>query len=260
MIPILPWESKNWWHSLYSLLMKPAANEQRLDLTLSTKETVIVCGILVGIASIGLAIRSRLSRYKCATELPASLFNKSTTMRGVAVWVNDSDNIRFYHTPLLFRIWYSLTGRNLGKRRGGNGIDIRSETINVRLAGIDAPELAHFGMAEQPYAREALEWLRKRVEGRPVKIKPLRIDQYQRLVASVWVRWMVFWWQNVSLEMVRNGYATMYTGMGAEYDGLKGKLEKLEQRARRKRLGMWKQLRNGTYVSPAEHKNNFRSG
>lgn len=259
MIPILPWESKSWWNFLYSLLMKPASNDH-IELTISTKETAIFCGILVGIASIGFAVRSGLKRYRCATDLPSSLFEKPSMLRGIAVWVNDSDNVRFFHTPLLFRIWYSLTGKRLRGGRNGSGIDIRSETINVRLAGIDAPELAHFGMAEQPYAKEAIEWLRKKVQGRSIKIRPLRIDQYQRLVASVWVRRLFFWWQNVSLEMVRNGYATMYTGIGAEYDGLKGKLEQLEQRARRKQLGMWQQLRTGTYVSPAEHKNNFRAG
>lgn len=226
----------------------------------TAKETLICCSVLFGIASVAVLLRYSLKRKKTALDFTSLSQNTASpsVLHGITVVVNDSDNLRFYHTPCLLSLWHFLTRTKITAKT----VDLRNETVNVRLAGIDAPELAHFGMAEQPYAREAKEWLRRMVEGKRVRIKPLRIDQYQRLVANVWVRkrWlMFFWWSNVSLEMVHNGFATIYKGCGAEYDGMKGKLEKYEEKARRRRLGMWQQLKNGTYVSPSEHKNSFRT-
>jgi len=49
-------------------------------------------------------LRSGLKRYRTATEIPLSLFQKQRKLRGLAVLVNDSDNLRLYHEPLLRRI------------------------------------------------------------------------------------------------------------------------------------------------------------
>ena len=54
----------------------------------------------------------------------------------------------------------------------------------MRLAGVDAPETAHFGREAQPYADVAQKELRKLVEGRTVWLDMALIDQYQRLVAT----------------------------------------------------------------------------
>lgn len=131
--------------------------------------------------------------------------------------------------------------------------------MNVRLAGIDAPEMAHFGGEAQPYSGEARDWLRKTTQGRFVRIQPLRVDQYGRLVASVWVRRWLFFYRNVSLAMVKSGYATVYVGMGAEYGGIRKQLEAAEQAARERRKGMWKQLQSGTFISPRAYKQQQRN-
>ena len=104
--------------------------------------------------------------------------------------------------------------------------------------------MAHFGTKSQPFAQEAKEWLTRFVQGRTVCIQLHRIDQYGRAVATVWVRrskfpWLWPVWWNVSLEMVRAGYATIYRDSGAEYNGILKDLEISEVKARKSKLGMW---------------------
>jgi endonuclease YncB( thermonuclease family) len=175
---------------------------------------------------------------------------RHSTLRGIALNANDSDNIRFLHIPTLFHL--ALHAIRPVK-------NATSSTLNIRLAGIDAPECAHWGQSAQPYSQQAKEWLSRRVAGKFVVIQPLKIDQYNRIVAAVWARkWLVFW-ECVSMEMVRAGFATVYTAGGAVYPqgsegSLKEDLQNAESIARRRRHGMWRQLASGSYVSPAEHK------
>ena len=41
-----------------------------------------------------------------------------------------------------------------------------------------------------------------------------------------------FWRRNISTEMVKNGFAVVYTAAGAEYGGIKSTLETLEATAK----------------------------
>ena len=86
-----------------------------------------------GTLSIAWFLRRSLHRYKNANDLPLSFFEgkKQKKLKGIAVSVNDSDNIRFYHQPH----FYSLFRPNLSRQ------DLKYHTINIRLAGIDAPEV-----------------------------------------------------------------------------------------------------------------------
>lgn len=123
-------------------------------------------------------------------------------------------------------------------------------------------QMAHFGSKPQPFAAEAKEWLTNFVQGRKVCIQLHRIDQYGRAVATVWVHrrkfpWLWPVWWNVSLEMVRAGYATIYRDMGAEYNGILKDLEAAEHRARRLKLGMWTQSMD-QYQSPGDFKRSMR--
>jgi endonuclease YncB( thermonuclease family) len=70
-------------------------------------------------------------RVRNAAEVPLECYTKNKKLHGWCVAVSDSDNIRFWHAPTLFH-------------RRPDSIDLKSrrlETINVRLAGIDAPEV-----------------------------------------------------------------------------------------------------------------------
>lgn len=86
-----------------------------------------------GTLSIAWLLRRSLHRYKNANDLPLSFFEgkRQKKLKGLAISVNDSDNIRFYHQPH----FYSLFKPNLSRQ------DLKYHTINIRLAGIDAPEV-----------------------------------------------------------------------------------------------------------------------
>ncbi|KAI9145966.1 hypothetical protein BKA69DRAFT_314180 [Paraphysoderma sedebokerense] len=86
-----------------------------------------------------------------------------TKLEGLVTSVGDADGFRFWHRPTLLR-WFLRTppvhDRSL----------LSNETIAVRLAGVDAPEAAHFGSAPQPFSFESYEFLSKAlIPGKPVK-------------------------------------------------------------------------------------------
>lgn len=62
--------------------------------------------------------------------------------------------------------------------------ELKDETLHIRIAGIDAPEAAHFGRPAQPHSAESLEWLRQTLLGKRVRCQLLRKDQYSRIVGN----------------------------------------------------------------------------
>jgi endonuclease YncB( thermonuclease family) len=113
--------------------------------------------------------------------------------------------------------------------------------LHIRIAGVDAPELAHWGREAQPYSKEALGMLMGMVHNQRVRVRLYRRDQYDRVVAQVYVRkWFVR--KDVGLEMLKMGLATVYEAkFGAEF----GKSEEIyraaEQQAQNRKVGMWTQ-------------------
>ncbi len=152
------------------------------------------------------------------------------------------------------------------------GASLKDTTLSVRLAGADAPESAHFGQPAQPYAREAKEWLRARLEGRTVWVEVAHVDQYKRLVGTpyVWDPPYLLGRTNVSLALVQHGLAVVYRSAGASY-GRAGwlarkvfgatsgewRLELAERRARAKKLGIWSLKK---FESPEEYKKRVKGG
>lgn len=88
-----------------------------------------------------------------------------------------------------------------------NDVALKDQTIHVRIAGVDAPEVrhsctahfigrrsiahddddlwsqgAHYGRPGQPHAEESLAWLRNRIHGKTVYCQLIRKDQYGRVV------------------------------------------------------------------------------
>lgn len=111
--------------------------------------------------------------------------------------------------------------------------------IHIRLAGIDAPELAHFGRPSQPFARDALGWLTAYVLHRRVRAYVYKRDQYDRAVATVYVR-RGLWRRDVGLQMLKSGLATVYEAKtGAEFGQLEDRYRRAEWWAKRRRKGMW---------------------
>ncbi|GAA6017979.1 hypothetical protein JCM8202_006222 [Rhodotorula sphaerocarpa] len=169
-------------------------------------------------------------------------------LKGYVTSVGDADNFRFWHRPTL-RPW----ARPPTKRA-----DLKNETLHIRLAGVDAPELAHFGNPAQPYADEALDWLSRQLLGRRVRVELHRKDQYGRIVGMCYVR--NFPWiraSNVSALMLQAGYATVYEQANAVHAGQLTEFRRLEDRAKRARVGMWRQKQEER-ESPAEFKRRMK--
>ena len=123
----------------------------------------------------------------------------------------------------------------------------------MRIAGVDAPEGAHFGRPAQPGAQEALDWLTSYILHRRVRTYVFRKDQYDRAVGSVYVRrWLLR--KDVGLEMLKRGLATVYEAKtGSEFGKLEARYRSAEQTARRKRKGIWA-AKGKDFESPREYK------
>lgn len=92
--------------------------------------------------------------------------------------------------------------------------------------------MGHDGHLTQPFAEEARNYLRELVKDRRVTVELHSVDQYARVVASVYVKKFFFFRRNVSLAMVEAGLATVYRQSGAQYGGIRAQLEAAETNAR----------------------------
>ncbi|TCD62835.1 putative endonuclease lcl3 [Steccherinum ochraceum] len=177
-------------------------------------------------------------------------------VKGYVTSVGDNDNFRLYHTPGIGWKWPLKLKRVPTKRDG-----LRDQTIHIRLAGIDAPEGSHFGRPGQPYAPEALVWLKRLLlsHSRVVHCKLIRKDQYGRVVSHVYVPGWFGRRQDVAVEMLKAGWAVVYEQSGAEY-GKEGKegLLKLQEAAQRAKLGMW--AKGAAAETPSQYKKRYASG
>ncbi|KAI9684185.1 MAG: putative endonuclease lcl3 [Trizodia sp. TS-e1964] len=194
--------------------------------------------------------RSYLRRIPQAVDIPPS-FLRRRSLLGQVTYVGDGDDFRIYHTPGGWLAgWGWLPGRKIPTKRS----DLTNQTIHVRIAGIDAPEGPHFGRPAQPYADDALAWLRAYVGGRRVRAYVHRRDHYERVVASV-VVWRGLLRRDVGLQMLRAGMATVYEAKsGVEFGKLEEKYRRAEWWAKTRRKGIW-WTRRADFESPREFKN-----
>lgn len=179
-----------------------------------------------------------LRRIPTATYITPDALGKRSIF-GYVTSVGDGDTFRLYHTPG-GRImgWGWLPRRRVQDFKRDQ---LKEQTIQIRIAGIDSPELAHFGKPEQAYGKEALAGLRELVLGRFVRATLLRQDQYQRIVGTVRVkRWGLFG-RDVGLQMLKQGHATVYEAkFGSEFGGMEDKYRAAEKKAKSHGLGLWK--------------------
>ncbi len=106
--------------------------------------------------------------------------------------------------------------------------------LKVRLYGIDAPEIGHDGLPGQPYGEEAKDALEKKIRRRTVRLEIVERDQYERIVAVVFLGT-----RNINEEMVREGFAWAYRKY-LQRPYASGFLE-AEKEARTKKMGLWNQ-------------------
>ena len=119
----------------------------------------------------------------------------------------------------------------------GYGLDLM-----VRLVGIDTPECGRGKVPAQPFCEKATLFLKKRADGRKVRLKTYGTGGYNRQLAEIFVDG-----ENVNLALVRAGLAEVYQGKPAK--GLdRTRYNKAESYARKKKLGIWSL--GAKYISP----------
>ncbi|GAA5803820.1 hypothetical protein HPULCUR_009305 [Helicostylum pulchrum] len=205
----------------------------------------LAIGLVVGIPTVYILSKYIIGkRFKTAAHIQPEVFERRQKIYGKVVAVGDSDNFRLYHTPGFGWGWL----RSIPKTRK----ELQNQTISIRIAGVDAPEGAHFGMPSQPYSAEAKTFLTNLVLNKRVQVELLSRDQYSRVIGMAYVRKPPFFLKkNVSVEMVKAGLASIYVAKGAEYSGLFDKLRKYEATAKSRKKGIWSLKK---YVSPGDHK------
>ncbi|KAI3343086.1 hypothetical protein F4824DRAFT_444463 [Ustulina deusta] len=177
--------------------------------------------------------RSYLRRIPGAVYVQPSFFRRRSLF-GQVTSVGDGDNFHLFHTP-----GGRLAGWGWLRKVPSKRSELTKRTIPIRLAGIDAPEGAHFGRPAQPFSTDALTWLSNYILGKRVHAKVYRRDQYDRIVATVHVRQFLFR-RDVSLEMLKMGLATTYEAKsGAEFGGREEKYKAAEAVAKARKLGIW---------------------
>ncbi|KAH0834176.1 SNase-domain-containing protein [Lanmaoa asiatica] len=248
-----------------------------------TPATAHVLAFTLGAASGAgalLAWRRWVMRLRTSEWVTPNEFARRRWVRGVVTSVGDADDFRLYHTPGFGWRWPLKMRRVPTRRKGGiclypiprGGylyqwmipvIDLKDQTIHVRIAGVDAPEGAHYGRPGQPYAEESLAWLRKRIQGKTLYCQFIRKDQYGRVVGIPLVPrpflplfLSKYFGSSLALEMLRAGTATTYEDSGAEYGPWgREKFLRVEEEARAARRGMWK---NGVGIElPGEYKKRY---
>ena len=99
----------------------------------------------------------------------------------------------------------------------------------IRLYGIDSPEIT------QAYGKASASFTAKTVLNQKVNVKVIETDQYGRLVALITV---VNTNINLNEQLVRQGYAWYYPQF-CHNTTFCNTLKKLEQAARKQKLGLW---------------------
>ena len=104
-------------------------------------------------------------------------------------------------------------------------VDEGARTVQVRLAGINAPEV------DECHHEESHDRLRTLVDGRRVEFEVVDIDQFGRSLAHIWLDA-----RYVNLSLVAEGYAIATSSDG---DARGAELIDAEESAARRGLGIW---------------------
>lgn len=216
----------DWTHSLNSI-----------DWSQYTHPSVFIAYAAVFGAFLGLnrLYKNRLRRIPNSEHIKPGQF-RTRSIFGEVTSVGDGDNFRLFHTPGgRLAGWGWLPWRKVPTRRE----EVAGKTIHIRIAGVDAPELPHFGRPGQPGGQEALDFLTSYILHRRVRAYIYRRDQYERVVATVFVRkWGMR--RDVGLEMLKRGLATVYEAKyGSEFGPYEKKYREAEARAKSRKVGMY---------------------
>ena len=104
-------------------------------------------------------------------------------------------------------------------------VDCGQGRLSVRIAGIDAPELS-----QAPWGDQAGQKLRQILSNRQVTLVIRETDRYRRQVGRIFLDG-----HDIGLQMVQQGAAVVYRYYNRDANYLK-----MEDQARKERLGVWK--------------------
>lgn len=142
-----------------------------------------------------------------------------------------------------YEIGPNLIEGTVSKVHDGDTITVNGSSI--RLDGIDAPELA------QTYGAQAQASLSRLLLGQNVRVASTKLDQYGRIVGSVFTDSCEY----ANLNQVANGSAWFYRAYQCELSAAtRLEFDRAETAARSARLGLWAEpaptapwvFRNGT--------------
>jgi micrococcal nuclease len=188
--------------------------------------------------------------FDTAKDIPASYFKDNKEIKAVVVKVTDGDTVRVRHIT---------KGRKSADFTGS----LKENTIAVRIAAVDTPEIAKFGNNGQKFGEEAKEFTTFKLLGKKVTIKLLSLDRYGRVIGRILYREnsvlpkFLTSKKDISEELLQHGLASVYRQGGAQYDGPVEKWNAIEKQAISRRRGMWV---NGqaTAELPSEFKKSTR--
>lgn len=235
-------------------------NLNQTDWSHYTSPQTITASIVTTAATLALIhlYKTYLRRIPTVDYLKPSLFRRRSLF-GYVTSVGDGDNFHLFHTPGgRWLGWGCFPGRHVANMK-----KLKGKTISIRLAGVDAPELAHFGKPAQPYGQEALDWLRSTILHRYVRAYPYRRDQYDRVVCTVYQRRWLFFKTDVGYQMLQQGLATVYEAKNySEFGGKEEQYRAAEARAKERKIGIWQEPgligkmlgRQKSVESPREYK------
>ncbi|EJW03179.1 hypothetical protein EDEG_02432 [Edhazardia aedis USNM 41457] len=179
-------------------------------------------------------IKHRLAkRYECTRDLPKNCIGLK--LKGIVIKVGDGDGFRMHHQPMFNK----------------DKIPKNNKTLSIRLAGIDAPEVRTFKRPEQKFAIESRDFLRTLILNKTVEIEVLKIDRYNRIVATVFVKNKNRKKINVSIEMVKAGLACVFEGGCAVYGNYEKELRKTQEIAKAQKIEIWS---DPDFILPMDYK------
>lgn len=183
--------------------------------------------------------------------IPAQVLRDRKELFGKIVDVIDGDTYRFRHLPSVFSS-ESFKGTK------------KQNTITVRIAAVDTPEIAKGADPGQEYSLEAREFASDKLLGKSVRVRCLGRDQYGRLLGRVFYSEPGLFSsltgggsKDISEELLWRGLAVVYRGGGAKYDGGLQPWERLEADARDRRVGLWSGGQR--VVLPSEYKKRVKT-
>lgn len=139
----------------------------------------------------------------------------------------------------------TLEGRVVGVHDGDTITLLSTDkvTTKVRLAQIDAPELA------QPFGQSAKQALSALVFGKSITVKTEVKDRYGRTVGTLFLGD-----EDINAQMVATGNAWYYRQYGHD-----PKLQALQDSAKARKLGLWA-LQNDQIQAPWTYRHSVKTG